>query len=130
MRIFENFIKQIKLNNYKKLAVVGSQNHSDKSRIKEFLEYILSNSEIDTIICGNAPGVDQITQQIADEFDLQLITIEPKNGEYKNFTNIQDIIEEADCILAFNDHGSPGTKYAAEKAKELNKYLFEHEILF
>lgn len=129
MNIFDSFINKVKLENYSKLAIVGSHAHSNLDQIRNFLHYIFDNTSIDTVICGNAPGVDQVTQEVADEHNLHLIVFEPENNEYKNFKSIPDIIQEAECVIAFNDHGSSGTKYAIEKAKELNKYFFEHQII-
>lgn len=109
-----------------KLAIIGSRNFNDYSlavaHIKHFIEQ--EKWKLTHIISGGAKGADQLGAQFALEHDLELITLHPDwktFGKGAGVVRNTQIIQQADCVIAFWDGKSKGTKDSIAKAKASNK---------
>lgn len=102
-----------------KLAIIGSRTCPPVD-IEAYLKYIP-----DTIVSGGAKGADTYAKEFAKKHNLNLIEFLPEYDKYppKQAPLIRNkkIVEECDCLLAFWDGTSRGTKYTIDYAKELGK---------
>lgn len=101
-----------------KLAIIGSRN-CPQINIEDYLKFIP-----DTIVSGGARGADTYAMDFARRHGLKLIIFYP---DYEKFDRqaplIRNklIVEECDCLLAFWDGQSKGTKFTLDYAKEKGK---------
>ena len=96
-----------------KLAIIGSRK-CPPIDIASYLKYIP-----DTIISGGAVGADTYAKEFAIKNNLQLIEFLPdyeKYGRKAPLVRNKLIIENCDCVLAFWDGESRGTKYTLDYA--------------
>jgi predicted Rossmann fold nucleotide-binding protein DprA/Smf involved in DNA uptake len=101
-----------------KLAIIGSRN-CPPINIEEHLKSIP-----DTIVSGGAIGADTYAREFARKKGLKLIEFFPNYERYGKTAPLERnklIVEECDCLLAFWDGVSRGTKYTLDYAKEKNK---------
>lgn len=78
----------------------------------------------DTIISGGAKGADTLARQFANEHNLELIEFIPdykKYGRTAPLLRNKLIVEACDCLLAFWDGKSKGTKATLDYAEKLGK---------
>lgn len=78
----------------------------------------------DTIVSGGAVGADTYAREFARKKGLKLIEFFPDYEKYGRGAPLERnklIIEECDCLLAFWDGKSRGTKFTLDYAKERNK---------
>jgi hypothetical protein len=101
-----------------KVAVIGSRNLT----VENLGQYL--PEETTEIVSGGAKGMDTCAREYASVKGLKLTEFLP---EYKKYgrgaplkRNLQ-IIDYADCVLAFWDGQSGGTKYVIENCKKRNK---------
>lgn len=101
-----------------KLAVIGSRN-CPPIDIEAHLKYIP-----DTIISGGARGADTYARLFAQKHNLKLIEFLPNYDTYgKGAPLVRNklIVEACDCLIAFWDGKSRGTKFTLDYAKQLGK---------
>lgn len=101
-----------------KLAIIGSRN-CPPIDIEAQLKYIP-----DTIVSGGARGADTYAREFAQKHNLTLIEFLPEYDKYgKGAPLVRNklIIDNCDCVLAFWDGKSRGTKFTIDYAKEKNK---------
>ena len=101
-----------------KLAIIGSRN-CPEINIEEHLKLIP-----DTIVSGGAKGADTFAMDFARQHGLKLIVFFPdyeKYGRQAPLMRNKLIVEECDCLLAFWDGQSKGTKFTLDYAKEKGK---------
>ncbi len=101
-----------------KLAIIGSRN-CPPIDIEAQLKYIP-----DTIVSGGARGADTYAREFAQKHNLTLIEFLPEYDKYgKGAPLVRNklIIDNCDCVLAFWDGKSRGTKFTLDYAKEKNK---------
>ena len=109
-----------------KLAIIGSRT-CPPIDIEKYLKYIP-----DTIVSGGARGADTYAREFAQKHNLKLIEFLPEYDKYGRGAPLvrnKLIVEECDCVLAFWDGQSHGTKFTLDYAKEKNKpkKLFRYE---
>ena len=78
----------------------------------------------DTIVSGGAIGADTYAKEFAIKHNLKLIEFLPdyeKYGRKAPLVRNKLIVEECDCLIAFWDGKSRGTKFTLDYAKELGK---------
>ena len=78
----------------------------------------------DTIVSGGAVGADTYAREFARKKGLKLIEFFPNYEKYGRGAPLERnklIVEECDCLLAFWDGKSRGTKFTLDYAKERNK---------
>lgn len=101
-----------------KLAVIGSRN-CPPIDIAAHLKYIP-----DTIISGGARGADTYAREFAQKHSLKLIEFLPdyeKYGRTAPLIRNKLIVGECDCLIAFWDGKSRGTKYTLDLAEKMGK---------
>lgn len=101
-----------------KLAIIGSRN-CPPIDIASHLKYIP-----DTIVSGGARGADSYARQFAQQHNLRLIEFLPDYEQYGRTAPLirnKLIVEECDCLLAFWDGKSRGTKYTLDLAEKMGK---------
>ncbi len=101
-----------------KVAVIGSRN-----LVVQDLGIYLPEETME-IVSGGAKGIDTCAREYANAKGLKLTEFLP---DYKRYgrgallkRNLQ-IIDYADCVLAFWDGQSRGTKFVIEHCKAQNK---------
>lgn len=101
-----------------KLAVIGSRT-CPPIDIAAHLKYIP-----DTIVSGGAKGADTYAREFALKHNLQLIEFLPDYEQYGRTAPLirnKLIVEECDCLIAFWDGKSRGTKYTLDLAEKMGK---------
>ena len=106
-----------------KVAIVGSRNSKGltAARIAEEIP-----PECDGLISGGARGVDTLARQAAKLLGMPIWEIYPQYQLYGRTAPLirnQQIIQNADLVLAFWDHSSRGTKHAIYLALKMEKEL-------
>lgn len=101
-----------------KLAIIGSRN-CPPIDIEAYLTFIP-----DAIVSGGAAGADSYAREFAQKHNLKLIEFLPEYDKYgRAAPRVRDrlIVDECDCVLAFWDGTSKGTKFTLDYAKEKGK---------
>ena len=101
-----------------KTAIIGSRS----LQIKDFTAYL--PSETTEIITGGAKGIDAYAKAYAESVGLKVTEFLPEYNRYKRGAPLKrnlQIIEAADCVLAFWDGKSKGTKFVIERCIEQDK---------
>ena len=78
----------------------------------------------DTIVSGGARGADTYAKEFAIKHNLKLIEFLPdyeKYGRKAPLVRNKLIVENCDCLIAFWDGKSRGTKYTLDYATKLGK---------
>ena len=103
-----------------KVAIIGSRTYPDLEKVRE---YVRKLSQDDIIISGGAKGVDETAEDEARKLGMEVISIPAewdKYGKRAGLMRNDIIVAMADCVVAFWDGVSRGTKYTIDKAKEKN----------
>ena len=102
-----------------KLAIIGSRTCPPVD-IEAYLKYIP-----DTIVSGGAKGADTYAKEFAKKYNLKLIEFLPEYDKYPPkvapLVRNKLIVDNCDCLLAFWDGKSRGTKYTIDYAKQVGK---------
>jgi len=104
-----------------KLAVIGSKEFTDYSKLKSILDAIPG---ISVIVSGGAPGTDTLARKYAHQHNIKFLEFSP---DYKKFGNeakhIRDrlIVEHCDEVIAFRDGKCEGTNYTMDYAGQQSK---------
>jgi hypothetical protein len=110
-----------------KLAIVGSRSIYDYAPVKALLdEVLMDNQHITTVVSGGAMGIDRFAAIWAKDNNLQLIEHIPDwqtNGRAAGFIRNEQIIKDADYVVAIWDGVSKGTVNSMQWAKRFNKPL-------
>lgn len=101
-----------------KIAIIGSRS------IKSYpLEDVIP-AGVTQIISGGAQGVDALARQYAQAHGIPLTEIRPDYQRYGRGAPLrrnEEIIAQADLVLAIWDGRSRGTAYTIERCRQLNK---------
>lgn len=102
-----------------RLAIIGSRS-CPPIDIEEQLKYIP-----DTIVSGGAKGADTYAREFAQKHGLNLIEFLPEYDKYPPrvapLRRNEQIVDACDCLLAFWDGVSRGTKYTIDLALKKGK---------
>lgn len=104
-----------------KLAVVGTSQFTDYSKLKSILDSIPG---ISAIISGGAPGTDTLARKYAHQHNIKFLEFPPDFKKYGNEAkHIRDrlIVEHCDKIISFWDEECEGTKYTMDYAGQQSK---------
>ena len=102
-----------------RVAVIGSRS------LKIDLEELIPK-EATVIISGGAVGVDTKAKEYAIMHKLELIEFLPDYKKYARYAPLKrndQIIENADLVIAIWDGKSRGTKYVIDKCNTQNKRI-------
>ncbi len=101
-----------------KLAIVGSRNFTDYKRFSQIIGKI--KGQITLIVSGGARGADTLAERYAKEKAIPYL-IFPANwdkyGKQAGPLRNQDIVDNADTMVAFLAPESRGTKDSIKKAQ-------------
>lgn len=117
----------------KRVAIVGSRDYGvwyhegiryqDLSEVREFVG---SLPACVTIVSGGARGVDTAAENAAREFGMSLkvwkadwATYGKRAGMVRN----RQIVDDVDCVVAFWDGFSKGTKHTIDEARAAGKFV-------
>ena len=101
-----------------RLAIIGSRN-SPPIDIASHLKYIP-----DTIVSGGARGADTYARLFAQQHNLKLVEYLPDYDKYRRQAPLirnKLIVENCNCLIAFWDGVSRGTKYTIDYATKMGK---------
>lgn len=103
--------------------MVGSRNWKDLLRIKKYIDML---DEETVVISGGAVGVDRAAEQLAKMRGLETKIFPAdwkKYGRSAGMRRNNDIVNEADRIVAFWDGESKGTHHTINLAAKNKKPL-------
>ena len=103
-----------------KVAIVGTRTYPDLEQVRE---YVRKLSPEDIIVSGGAKGVDQTAEDEACKLGMEVISVPAewnKYGRRAGLVRNDMIVAIADCVVAFWDGVSRGTKYTIDSAKKQN----------
>ena len=109
-----------------KIAIIGSRNCSDID-ILSYLDCMPTE-----VISGGAKGADTCAREFAIKYKLPLTEFLPEYEKYGRCAPLyrnRQIVEHCDCLLAFWDSKSRGTKNAIDYANRLGKPVRVVDIL-
>jgi hypothetical protein len=108
----------------KTVAVVGGRDFTDYERMARILNPI--KYKIQYLVSGGAKGADQLAELYAKVYKVRIKIFEADwdtYGKKAGFLRNQDIVKEADVVIAFWNGISKGTRHTIELAKKNNKQL-------
>lgn len=104
------------------VAIVGGRDFDDYEQFKSCVNG--EKIKFKSIISGGARGVDTLAERYAKEIGVPLKIYWPdwtKHGKAAGPIRNRQIIESSDCVIAFWDEKSPGTRSSLKIAEELEK---------
>ena len=104
------------------VAIVGGRDFDDYDQFKSSING--EKIKFKSIISGGARGVDTMAEKYAKEIGVPVKIYLPdwtKHGKAAGPIRNRQIIESADCVIAFWDEKSPGTRSSIAIAEELKK---------
>lgn len=109
-----------------KLAIIGSRGFNNYELLKQTIYKYFGTDipSLEEIISGGAVGADSLGAKFANDYNIKLTEFIPewhKHGKNAGFIRNEDIIKNADVVLAFWNGYSNGTKNALEWAKKYKK---------
>jgi hypothetical protein len=107
-----------KPDDYTFIAIIGSREFPSLWMVRAVVDCLKQDKHI--VVSGGAQGVDSVAVDQARHRNIGRWVYKPDYVRYgKNATHVRndDIIKQADYIIAFWDGRSPGTKSVIEKAK-------------
>ena len=107
-----------------KLLIAGSRGFKDYKSLCETIEQLFNDEKIDLIISGGAYGADQLGERYAKEHGIPVKQYLPDWNMYGRSAGIRRnriMCQVADCLIAFWDGESRGTRFTIEYMKSLGK---------
>lgn len=101
-----------------RVAVVGSRS----IKYADLDDYLPDG--IDEIVSGGALGIDTLARDYARRHKLKLTEFLPDYERFGNGAPLRrndEIVDYADCVYAFWDGRSRGTRYVIERARRAGK---------
>ena len=115
-----------------KLAVVGSRGFLDYKKLRNEIIRNFEISDLTEIVSGGANGADSLAEIFSREFDKKMTVVVPNWNRYGKSAGMirnRTIIDCADCVIAFWDGKSKGTKNSIDLAKKQNKPVIVIDVL-
>ena len=112
-----------KMDRKKNVIVAGSRGFKDYELMKKKLDYYFSAMN-PTIICGEARGADALGRRYAEENKLRILSYPAnwtRDGKGAGYLRNEKMAKVADCLVAFWDGKSAGTKHMIDTMKALGK---------
>ncbi len=115
-----------------KVIIAGSRDFNDYRRLKMVCDFYLQNETDIEVVSGTAKGADKLGEQYAKELDYKLTQFPANWDEYgraAGFKRNLEMANYADCLIAFWDGESKGTKMMIELAEQkgLNVRIVKYE---
>lgn len=105
-----------------KLAIIGSRGFNDVNLLNETLNPLVF--QIDLVISGGARGADKMGEEWAERHGIDTLIFPAewdKYGKSAGFRRNEDIIKNADYVIAFWDGVSRGTQHSISLCEKYNK---------
>lgn len=105
-----------------RVIIAGGRDFHDYALLKQTMDRLLSNIENNiVIVCGMARGADRMGERYAKERGLA-IDYYPANwdlhGKRAGYIRNEQMVQNADALVAFWDGQSRGTKHMINTAKQ------------
>lgn len=103
------------------VIIAGSRNFTDYDLLERKCDIIFSRKKPTIILCGEAKGADSLGKRYAFERGL---AVQPypadwrKNGRSAGYMRNEEMLRNADALVAFWDGESPGTKHMIKIARQ------------
>ena len=106
----------------RKVIVAGTRSFNDYEFLKKQLDYYFSCIN-PTVVCGEARGADTLGKRYANENKIPVLSFPAdwSKGRNAGYVRNEKMAKEADCLIAFWDGKSHGTKHMIETMRKLNK---------
>jgi hypothetical protein len=107
-----------------KVAIVGSRTFSDYRLLKRFVLQCIPLEQIEYIATGDATGADALAVIFAKG---NHVPFDKLKAEWKKYGNAagpirnQQVVDKVDCVIAFWDGKSPGTRTTIQFARKAGK---------
>lgn len=110
-----------------KLIVAGGRNYNNYPHLKKTLDAFRLKYQVEEIVSGAAHGVDTLGEQYAKEHGISLKQFPADWNKHKKaagpIRNAQ-MAEYGDCLLAFWDGSSKGTKNMIDNMHKQKKPVY------
>lgn len=107
-----------------KLAIVGSRNLTDYRKLTDAVWKNFKLKELELIISGGAQGADTLAEEFAERLEIPFKKFPAdwkKYGKPAGYIRNEQIVAEADVVLAFPGRISKGTRHTIKIAQNANK---------
>ena len=121
-----------------KVAVVGTRtvkvNEGNIKGLGEMLSMVMNGRPIDYLVSGGAKGADTLAYRFAKKYGLGILVLFPdweRYGRAAGMIRNDEIVKNADIVVALWDGESRGTGNTVDTAKKMKKELhifYEDEI--
>lgn len=104
-----------------KVIIAGSRGFDDYELLSEFCNYYLQNQTHIEIVSGTAKGADSLGEKYAEENNYKLSKFPAKwdlYGKSAGYKRNEEMAIYGDCLIAFWDGESKGTKHMIDLAKK------------
>lgn len=103
------------------VIVAGSRDFDDYNLLSSTLDKLFYVKCPNAIVCGEAKGADSLGKQYAIERHIRVFSF-PANwrryGRNAGFIRNTEMLEHADCLVAFWDGKSKGTKHMIDISRK------------
>ena len=113
------------------VAILGSRDFNNYELLKNRIDKILIDKNVEQLISGGANGTDKLAEKYASDNNYQIKVIKPdwKKGKWAGLERNSEIIEQSDIVIAFWNGISRGTFHIINKTEKLNKQLYIINIM-
>jgi hypothetical protein len=101
------------------LAIVGSRNFTDPERLSRIVDKV--QGDITLIVSGGARGADTLAEYYAKKKAIPYLIFPAdwdKHGKKAGILRNQDIVDNADAMIAFLAPESKGTRDSIKRAQK------------
>lgn len=105
-----------------KLAIIGSREFNDYELLQTTLERY--KDKINIVVSGGARGADSLGERWAKDNNKKTLIFPAdwdKYGKRAGYIRNEDIIKNSDCVIAFWNGISKGTKHSIDLASKFDK---------
>ncbi len=102
-----------------RLAIVGSRNFTDPERLSRTVDKV--QGDITLIVSGGARGADTLAEYYAKKKSIPYLIFPAdwdKHGKKAGILRNQDIVDNADAMIAFLAPESKGTRDSIKRAQK------------
>lgn len=106
-----------------RVIIAGGRDFSNYKLLRQACDYMLSKAESIEIVSGTAGGADQLGEKYASErgYSIRRFPADwEKFGRAAGFKRNSEMSNYADCLIAFWDGESKGTRHMINTARKKN----------